>query len=115
MRGDFIVVMVTASNRQEAELIGRALVEKKLAACCNIVEPIQSIFYWEGKLNQEREVLLIIKSMRDHFDRIVSVVKQSHSYTTPEIIALPIVAGASDYLDWVKEETKTDTDKSLVV
>ncbi|MDZ7330765.1 MAG: divalent-cation tolerance protein CutA [candidate division KSB1 bacterium] len=114
MKGDFIVVFVTAGNRQEAELIGRALVEKKLAACCNIVESIQSIFYWEGKLNQEREALLIIKSVRDRFDRIVSEVKQLHSYTTPEIIALPIVAGASDYLDWIIAETKSRADESLV-
>ncbi len=106
MNSDLIVVLVTASNRQEAELIGRALVEKKLAACCNIVESIGSIFYWQGKLNQEQEVLLIIKSVRARFDHIVNTVKQLHSYTTPEIIALPIVMGSPDYLNWVAAETK---------
>ncbi len=106
MPGDFVVVLVTAGNRQEAELIGRALVEKKLAACCNIVGPIASIFYWEGKLCEEQELLLVIKSVKERFDEIVTTVKQLHSYTTPEIIALPIVAGASDYLNWVAAETK---------
>jgi len=106
MNSDFIVVLVTASNRQEAELIGQALVEKKLAACCNIVESIGSIFYWQGKLNQEQEVLLIIKSVRARFDQLVNTVKQLHSYTTPEIIALPIVMGSPDYLNWVAAETK---------
>lgn len=106
MQGDFVIVLVTAGNQQEAELIGRALVEKKLAACCNIIGPITSIFYWEGRLCEEEELLLVIKSVKERFDQIVTTVKQVHSYTTPEIIALPIVAGATDYLNWVAAETK---------
>lgn len=103
---NFIVILVTAANRAEAELIGQSLVEKKLAACCNIVEPIFSIFHWEGKVCRENEVLLIIKSIKNRFDDIVSEVKKLHSYATPEIIALPIIAGTEDYLSWIQKETR---------
>jgi len=106
MTHDFIVVLVTAANRTEAEQIGQSLVEKKLAACCNIIEPIFSIFHWEGKICQENEVLLIIKSIKNRFDDILTEVKKLHSYTTPEIIALPIIAGSEDYLNWIELETK---------
>lgn len=105
MKQDFIVVLVTTANRAEAEQIGQFLVEKKLAACCNIVDPIFSIFHWENKICQENEVLLIIKSVKNRFDAIVAEVKKLHSYTTPEIIALPIVSGSEDYLNWIKTET----------
>lgn len=105
MNQDFIVILVTAANRAEAEQIGQFLVEGKLAACCNIVDPIFSIFLWEGKTCQENEVLLIIKSVKNRFDAIVSEVKTLHSYDTPEIIALPIIAGSEEYLNWIKSET----------
>lgn len=106
MTQDFIVILVTAANQTEAEQIGQSLVEKKLAACCNIVAPIFSIFHWEGKTCQENEVLLIIKSVKNRFDAIVAEVKKMHSYTTPEILALPIVAGSGEYLNWIKTETR---------
>jgi periplasmic divalent cation tolerance protein len=106
MTQNFIVILVTAANRAEAEQIGQSLVEKKLAACCNIVEPIFSIFHWEGKTCQANEVLLIIKSVKNRFDAIVAEVKKLHSYTTPEIIALPIVSGSGDYLNWIETETR---------
>ena len=106
MNQDFIVILVTTANRAEAEQIGQSLVEKKLAACCNIVDPIFSIFHWEGKTCQENEVLLIIKSVKKRFNDILAEVKNLHSYTTPEIIALPIIEGSGDYLDWIETETK---------
>ncbi len=105
MSQDFIVVLVTAANRTEAEQIGQSLVEKKLAACCNIIDSIFSIFHWEGKICEENEVLLMIKSVNTRFDEIVSEVKKLHSYKTPEIIALPIVIGSEDYLNWIIKET----------
>ena len=106
MNQDFIVILVTTANRVEAELIGQSLVEKKLAACCNIVDSIFSIFHWESKICQENETLLIIKSVKNRFDAIVAEVKKLHSYTTPEIIALPIVTGSEDYLNWMETETR---------
>ena len=104
MSQDFIIVFVTAANQTEAEQIGQSLVEKKLAACCNIIDSIFSIFHWEGKICKENEVLLIIKSVKSRFEEIVAEVKRLHSYKTPEIIALPIIAGSEDYLNWIKEE-----------
>lgn len=105
MSQDAIVIFVTAANRTEAEQIGLALVEKKLIACCNIIEPVFSIFQWQSKICRENEVLLILKSMRDRFDLIIKEVKKMHSYETPEIIALPIIAGSEDYLSWIRKET----------
>ena len=104
MRQDFVLILVTASQKSEAEQIGQALVEEKLAACCNIVENISSIFHWKGKICREQECLLLIKSTRGNIDDIITRVKKLHSYEVPEIIALPIIAGSDDYLEWVKNE-----------
>ena len=106
MNQEYIVVFVTAASRAEAEQIGLFLVEEKLAACCNIVDPIFSIFSWQNKTCQENEVLLIIKSIKARFDKIISEVKMLHSYDTPEIIALQIIAGSEDYLNWIMSETQ---------
>jgi periplasmic divalent cation tolerance protein len=105
MNHDIIIIFVTASSRTEAEQIGQSLVEKKLIACCNIIEPVFSIFHWQSKIFRENEVLLILKSVLDRFDLITEEVKKMHSYETPEIIAMPIVAGSEDYLNWVRKET----------
>ncbi len=106
MKTNCIIIYITAANKQEAEQIGRTLVEKKLAACSNIVDPINSIFSWKGDICQEKETLLMLKTMQNKFDIIVHEVKNLHSYETPEIIALPIIAGSDDYLSWIKEETE---------
>jgi len=103
---EFIVIFITASSVEKAEKIGKALVEKKLAACVNIVRDIRSIFFWKGKISDEREVLLIAKSKRKNFEKIEKEVKKMHSYEVPEIIALPILIGSKDYLDWVEKESK---------
>jgi periplasmic divalent cation tolerance protein len=100
-----IVVYVTAPAEEEAEKIARALVENKLAACVNIVKNIRSIYRWQGKIADEAEVLMIVKTREEHVAHIRETVKQLHSYSVPEIIALPIVAGSEDYLAWLKEET----------
>jgi len=105
MDQQFIVIFVTAANRVEAEQIGQFLVEKKLAACCNIVDSIYSIFHWERKICQDNEVMLMLKTVKKNFDLIVTEVKKLHSYETPEIIALPIIAGSDDYLNWIRKET----------
>ena len=100
-----IVVIVTASNEEEAAKIGRALVEERLAACANIVPKIRSIYRWEGKVQDDPEALMLIKTTDKAFDALVSRVKELHSYSVPEIIALPIGAGSSDYLSWIEEST----------
>jgi periplasmic divalent cation tolerance protein len=101
--GNEVVVLITASSADEAAKIGRALVEEHLVACANIAGGVRSLFFWEGKTRDAQETLLICKSRSLLMDRIIDRVKQLHSYTVPEIIALPIVAGSKDYLDWVNE------------
>jgi periplasmic divalent cation tolerance protein len=103
---DEIIVLITASGFNEAEKIGKALVDEHLAACVNIVPEVRSLFFWQGKTQDERESLLICKSRAPLMDTLVSRVKSLHSATVPEVIALPIVAGSLDYLDWVQEATR---------
>jgi periplasmic divalent cation tolerance protein len=100
-----VVLYVTASSREEAEKIAANLVETKLAACCNIVQGVNSIYFWDGKVNNDNEALMIIKSRESLIERIASRVKELHSYKVPEVIALPIVGGSSDYIKWVLEST----------
>lgn len=102
----YIVVLVTAKNREEAKSIACHLVNSKLAACVNIVPQIQSIFNWQDKIESEDEVLLIVKSQQELFDQIEAAVKKIHSYSVPEIIALPIAAGSKEYLNWINESTE---------
>jgi periplasmic divalent cation tolerance protein len=104
--GDEIIVLITTPTRDEAVKIGSALVDERLAACVNIVPEMRSLFFWEGKIQDERETLLICKSRLPRMEQLVARVKSLHSYAVPEVIALPIVAGSRDYLDWVKDATK---------
>jgi periplasmic divalent cation tolerance protein len=102
---DAIVILITVASREEAERIARRLVEDRLAACVNIVPQVRSLFIWQGKFSQEDEILLVVKSRRARFRELATTVKQLHSYSVPEIIALPILVGSSDYLRWVAEST----------
>jgi periplasmic divalent cation tolerance protein len=104
---DPIVVLVTCGSEDEALKIANALVEEHLAACVNLVAPIRSIYRWEGKIWDEKEWLLIIKTQKDRFEELEKKVKSLHSYSVPEIISLPIVEGSLAYLDWIKENTES--------
>ncbi len=101
-----IVVLVTASSPEEAEKIARALLDQKKAACVNVVRQINSSYWWQGKLESSQESLLIIKSSQKLLPEIIEVVKKLHSYQVPEIIALPVIGGNPDYLDWIKQTVK---------
>jgi periplasmic divalent cation tolerance protein len=101
-----IVVLVTCGSQEEALKISRLLVEERLAACVNLVSPVRSIYRWEGKIWDEKEWLLVIKTQEQRFEELVKTVKSLHSYSVPEIIGLPIVQGASSYLEWLAEMTK---------
>jgi periplasmic divalent cation tolerance protein len=103
---DEIIVLVTASQREEAAEIGRVLVDEHLAACANIVPEIRSLFTWEGKTQDEREALLIIKSRLPLLELLIKRVKSLHSYTVPEIIAVPIIGGSVEYLNWIRDATQ---------
>src|SRR5512143_405011 len=98
-----IIVLITASSDGEAEKIGYALVDEHLAACVNIVPGIRSLFFWEGRTQDGRELLLICKSRQPLLERIVARVKSLHSYTVPEVIALPVAGGSEEYLRWLRE------------
>jgi periplasmic divalent cation tolerance protein len=101
---EHIVVLVTASDAGEAQRIASALLEKRQAACVNIVPKVASHFWWEGKLDTAAESLLIIKSRAARLEDIIRLVKEVHSNTVPEIIALPIIGGSPDYLEWLDKE-----------
>ncbi len=100
---DSIVIFVTVGSEAEAEIIAKALVEEQLAACVNILSPIHSIYRWEGKVADDREWLLLIKTRVECFASVEARVKALHSYQVPEVIALPIMAGAEEYMRWLRE------------
>ncbi|MDP3731866.1 MAG: divalent-cation tolerance protein CutA [Candidatus Omnitrophota bacterium] len=101
-----VVIFVTAANKKEAEKIASALIKKKLAACVNIIDNVNSLFRWQGKVDNAKEALLIIKSRKALMNNLIKKVKSLHSYAVPEIIALPIISGDKDYLKWIDESTK---------
>jgi periplasmic divalent cation tolerance protein len=103
---DKVVIMVTAASQDEGQKIARHLVEAKLAACVNITQPMESIYRWEGKIADDQEYQLLIKSTRELFPEIKAAIHKLHSYHTPEIICLPIVDGSSNYLQWVGDSVK---------
>src|SRR3990170_607347 len=100
-----IIVLITVSSPEEGEKIAKALIEKRLAACVNILPGLRSIYHWQGKICDDKELLLLAKTRVDVFDILEKEVKALHSYEVPEIIALPIVAGSRDYLNWINENT----------
>jgi len=98
---DAIVVFLTASNGEEATRLADMLVGSRLAACIQILPAMESVYRWQGKIERQSEVLLIAKTTRDKFDDLEREVRALHSYETPEIIALPITAGSTPYIDWL--------------
>ena len=103
---DPIVVFVTCGSEEEGLKIANALVEGRLAACVNLISPIRSIYRWEGKIWDEKEWLLVIKTQKERFGELEEKVRSLHSYSVPEIISLPILEGSSSYLNWIEENTK---------
>ncbi len=103
---DYTVIFITTGSLDEAEKIGRALVEEKLVACSNIVSPIRSIYRWQGKICDDKEALMILKTKKELFKQIEKRVKALHSYDVPEVISMPIIEGSKEYLSWLNSETK---------
>ena len=101
---DSIVVMITCSSKREANKVKKVLLEKRKAACVNIISSIDSSFWWKGKINSSLEVLLLAKTKKKMLKGIITLVKKIHSYEVPEIIALPIIGGNRDYLNWIEKE-----------
>jgi periplasmic divalent cation tolerance protein len=101
---EFIVVYVTAGSSAEGERLARTLVEERLAACVNRIGPVQSVYRWQGKIEQSQEELLIIKTHSLLFSDLEKRVRELHSYSVPEVIALPVVDGSEGYLRWLSEQ-----------
>ena len=106
----YVVVIVTVENREEAVKIVRSLLKERLIACANIVGPISSIFWWEGKIDEASEFLVFMKSHENHFERLSERIMEIHSYEVPEIIALPIIKGSPSYLEWLGDSLQPVSD-----
>jgi len=108
-----VLVFIPASSMQEAEKIAQTVVEERLAACANIISNITSVYRWEGEVRRDQEVFLIAKTRRGTFSRLTKRVKEIHSYEVPEVIAVPVEAGLTGYLNWIAEEVSVEGAESL--
>ena len=99
---DKIVVLNTCAGEEEAERLARLLIDLRLAACVSIVPRVRSFYRWKGAVESSDEWLLLIKSSRPLFEQLRAQLEQAHSYEVPEVLALPVVAGAAPYLDWLQ-------------
>ena len=105
---DKVVVLVTAGSAEECGKIARAVVEKRLAACVNILGPIRSVYRWKGKVEDEQEHLMVMKTEQARFGALREEVERLHSYDTPEVICLPISEGSEKYLAWLAESVREE-------
>ena len=101
---DKIVVINTCGSEEEAERIARTLVDQRLAACVTVISPVKSFYRWNGAVTNAAEWLLLIKTTRPLFARLRAILESSHTYEVPEIIALPVIEGSSNYLSWMDSE-----------
>ena len=99
----YVQIMTTTETKEQAQKIAQYLVEQKLAACVQITGPITSIYRWKGKVENAQEWLCLIKTQEELYDKVETAIKKFHSYETPEIIAVPIVKGSSEYLSWLND------------
>lgn len=100
------IVYITTNSTEEAEIIGRNLVSRKLAACVNIIDNMKSIYHWEGKIETGEEVIIIAKTKKALVNELIENVKTLHSYKVPCIVAIPIIDGNADFIQWIRNETK---------
>jgi len=103
---NFRLIYITAGSIEEARRIGKTLVEERLAACANLVDGMRSFYWWEGKVQEDQEVILIAKTRSDLVPAVVERVKALHSYECPCVLALPIDGGNPGFLDWIDQETR---------
>ena len=104
----YIIIFITCNDAEEAQNMAELIVEQRMAACVNIVPNINSSFWWEGKIESAQESLLLIKTKADKLPEIIQSVKAVHTNTIPEIIALSIIGGNQDYLNWIDNEVSED-------
>jgi len=100
----YVLVYITTSGEEESKKIGNIIVEEKLAACVNIIASIESIYLWKGEIEDDKESILIAKTKVSNIDKIIKRVKEIHSYETPAILAIPVIDGSKDYLEYLDSE-----------
>jgi periplasmic divalent cation tolerance protein len=101
---DYGMLLTTTPTREEAARIAKLLIDEKLAACVQLL-PIESFYFWQGKTQNEAELLLLVKTRTNLFEKAIARIREIHSYTVPEIVALPFAAGFAGYLNWIDEVT----------
>ena len=104
----YLLVLITAGSSEEAHLIAEELLNQRKAACVSIVPEISSLFWWEDRIDSAPESLLVVKTRSSLLSEVITLVKQIHSYDVPEIVALPIIGGNQDYLEWIDREVRQD-------
>lgn len=102
---DYIMVLTTCNSSETSSLIAEALISNKLAACVNIIKGVESVYQWQGKIEHDKEILLIIKTRESLFSQVEQTIQGLHSYELPEIIAVPIKTGEKNYLNWIQSAT----------
>jgi periplasmic divalent cation tolerance protein len=108
MINEYIQVFTTAEKREDADRIALSVVQKRVAACAQVLGPIRSTYWWKGKVEKAGEWLCVMKTRQDLFPALEKEIRTVHPYEVPEIVALPIVAGSASYLQWIDEETTKD-------
>ncbi|HEX4137119.1 MAG TPA: divalent-cation tolerance protein CutA [Bryobacteraceae bacterium] len=104
---DKIVVLNTCASAEEAERLARSLVEQRLAACVTVIAPVRSFYRWKNEIADSQEWLLLIKTSRPLFPRLRAAIESTHSYEVPEIVALPVIEGSTNYLSWLDSELQS--------
>lgn len=102
---DILIVFVSAGSQEEAQKIAKAVVESRAAACATILPSVRSLYWWEGKIADEQESILLLKTTVENYPKVEELVRSHHSYTTPEILAVPVAKGLDQYIAWVRNET----------
>ncbi len=105
---EYVQVVTTVASKEEGEKIAMALLEKRLVGCVQVIGPIESSYWWQGRIEQSEEWLCIAKTERKFFAQIEETIKALHSYEVPEILAVPVVAGSEDYLRWLYEQVRAE-------
>lgn len=103
---DTVMIYVTAAQSEQAMALGRALVEARLVACANVLGGVNSVYWWDGAVQEGQEAVLIAKTRSDLVDAVIAKVKAIHTYSCPCVVALPILGGNPDFLDWISAETR---------
>ena len=103
---DYVQVLVTIDSENGAHMLQRMILEHRAAACVQVIGPISSAYWWEGQIEEAQEWLCLAKTRGSEYRRLESLIRENHPYETPEIIAIPILAGNEDYLEWIRAETR---------